>query len=95
MLNVTKAISSSYQARVFAYGLSALNNTKRMSTTTQEMLSREAVAAMRINYKSHGLKMEDLERKEPFTMFDKWFKMAKDCTLIKEPNAMSLATASK
>ena len=72
-----------------------LHQISRMSSTTHGMLSREEVAAMRINYKSQGLKLDELEKKEPFSMFDNWFKVAKDCTLIKEPNAMSLATVSK
>ena len=72
-----------------------LHQISRMSSTTHGMLSREEVAAMRINYKSQGLKLDELEKKEPFSMFDYWFKVAKDCTLIKEPNAMSLATVSE
>ena len=72
-----------------------LHNASRMSSTTQSMLSTEEVAAMRINYKSQGLKLDELDKKEPYSMFDRWFKVARECTLIKEPNAMSLATVSR
>ena len=66
-----------------------------MSSQPEAMLNRDEVAAMRITYKSHGLKMDELKKKEPFSMFDAWFRMAKECTLIKEANAMSLATVSE
>lgn len=65
-----------------------------MTSTSDKLLSKDEVAAMRINYKSQGLKFDELEKKEPLYMFDLWFKMAKDCTMIKEPNSMALATAS-
>ena len=66
----------------------------KMTSTSDKLLSKDEVAAMRINYKSQGLKFDELEKKEPFYMFDLWFKMAKDCTMIKEPNSMAIATAS-
>ena len=64
-------------------------------SSTASMLSKDEVASMRINYKSHGLKLEEFDKKEPLTMFDVWFKMAKECPLIKEANSMSLATVSE
>jgi len=71
-----------------------LHKIREMSSKTQGMLSKEELAAMRISYKSQGLKFDEVEKKEPFSMFDRWFKVAKECTLIREPNAMSLATVS-
>ncbi|XP_065052826.1 pyridoxine/pyridoxamine 5'-phosphate oxidase-like isoform X1 [Rhopilema esculentum] len=64
-------------------------------SSTGSILSKDEVASMRINYKSHGLKLEEFEKKEPLAMFDAWFKMAKECPLIKEANSMSLATVSE
>ncbi len=58
------------------------------------LLSKEEVAAMRINYDSKGLKVDELEKMEPFTMFDAWFKTAKECKDIIEANSMSLASVS-
>ena len=63
--------------------------------STARMLSKDEVASMRINYKSHGLKLEEFDKKEPLTMFDAWFKMAKECPLIEDASCMSLATVSE
>lgn len=38
---------------------------------------------------------KDIETKEPFSLFTKWFEEAKNNSAIKEPNAMCLATATK
>ena len=76
------------------FSATAQQQVAKMTSTSDKLLSKDEVAAMRINYKSQGLKFDELEKKEPFYMFDLWFKMAKDCTMIKEPNSMAIATAS-
>ena len=48
---------------------------------------------LRENYTLHGLDLPDLDR-DPVHQFEKWFKQACDAGLA-EPNAMSLATASR
>lgn len=48
---------------------------------------------LRQNYALHGLDLPDLD-KDPVKQFEKWFKQACEAGLA-EPNAMSLATASK
>eukprot|EP00794_Sanderia_malayensis_P002957 gene2957-3407_t len=65
-----------------------------MSSSGEQPLSKDEVAFMRINYSSKGLHWEELEKVEPITMFDTWFKLAKDCVDIVEANSMSLATVS-
>ena len=76
------------------FSATAQQQVAKMASTSDKLLGKDEVAAMRINYKSQGLKFDELEKKEPFYMFDLWFKMAKDCTMIKEPNSMAIATAS-
>lgn len=94
-----RAFRSFHKAAIFSIKSSeVLKRTHRfnkMTSTSPEMVAQHDVAAMRINYKSEGLKMDEIEIKEPIVMFDKWFKMAKECAEIKEANAMSLATVSK
>lgn len=49
----------------------------------------------RINYSSSDFTKEDLvSQDDPYQQFDHWFKQAKDCDEIAEPNAMALATCS-
>src|SRR6185295_1629279 len=51
------------------------------------------LAAMRKEYTRHGLRESDV-RRDPFAQFQAWFKQA--CAAgVPEPNAMSLATATR
>lgn len=47
------------------------------------------------NERTHLFLEENLEIKEPFYLFDKWFKIVKNDPRTVEPNAMCLATATK
>ncbi|XP_018562256.1 pyridoxine-5'-phosphate oxidase [Anoplophora glabripennis] len=55
------------------------------------------VAGMRVNYneRTNLFLEENLEIKEPFYLFDKWFKIVKNDPRTVEANAMCLATATK
>ena len=61
------------------------------------MMNKEKVAAMREDYRYEEFGEEDLKTKEPFGLFDLWFRMAVDTFTdrIGEANAMTLSTASK
>ena len=92
---INKVCSLKSEVKIVIHSAVLLHKIRKMSSPTQGMLSKDELAAMRISYKSQGLKFDEIEKKEPFSMFDKWFRMAKECTLIREPNAMSLATVSR
>ena len=49
----------------------------------------------RASYGSTDFTKEDLvSQNDPYLQFNKWFRHAKDCDEIAEPNAMALATCS-
>ncbi|XP_014665903.1 PREDICTED: pyridoxine-5'-phosphate oxidase-like isoform X1 [Priapulus caudatus] len=52
---------------------------------------------MRIPYKSANetFTEDQIEIKDPFALFEKWFRTATECDAILEPNAMFLATSSR
>jgi pyridoxamine 5'-phosphate oxidase len=52
-----------------------------------------SLADLRKEYSLSGLQEKDLAR-DPFRQFDKWFQEA-EAAKIAEPNAMTLATASR
>jgi pyridoxamine 5'-phosphate oxidase len=55
--------------------------------------SPDEVAALRRDYMLRGLDESDLAA-DPFVQFDAWFREARGCPAIREPNAMVLATVS-
>ena len=56
----------------------------------------EAVAVPKtFSEKLSPLIEDQILRKEPFNLFDSWFKEASICKDILEPNAISLATVDK
>lgn len=65
-----------------------------MSTSSENLLGKDDVASMRINYDSKGLDFDKLVRIEPYAMFDSWFKEATDCQGVIEANSMAIATVS-
>ena len=56
------------------------------------VVPKRAIAGLRENYALAGLLEADLDP-DPFAQFERWFQQARDAGL-KEPNAMTLATAS-
>lgn len=55
------------------------------------------ISSLRIKYmEKRDVFLEDsIEKKEPMSLFDKWFQDALNTPEIIEPNAMNLATATK
>ena len=51
------------------------------------------IGDIRREYEHGSLSRRDLDP-DPIQQFDRWFKQARECELIKDPSAMSLATAN-
>lgn len=60
-----------------------------------EMMRKEDVASMRIDYKMPVFDESSFVAKEPFMQFDAWFKEAKTVEGIGEVNAMVLTTCGR
>ncbi|VVC32921.1 Pyridoxamine 5'-phosphate oxidase,Pyridoxamine 5'-phosphate oxidase, putative,Pyridoxine 5'-phosphate [Cinara cedri] len=69
---------------------------RRLSTGTIRMADF-SVAQLRVSYRDKGdlLIENSLESKNPFQLFDIWFKKASERDDVRQPNAACLATATK